>query len=471
MKLINPMRMLFALFLTCLVGACVPSAATGGPNDPSISTTTPDPTTVPTTVTSTTIPVTSTTMVPVTTTTSTTVAPTTTSTTVPVTTTTTIPTPPPINLIPNPGFQLGSGNTITSWSDGSWGTSTRTLTATTDSKSGGRAANVTVSGYVDGDAKWAFAPISVSSGGTYTYSDWYKSTTTTSLDVAFIDATGTTTYAGLGQPAATTNWTKTTAVITIPANAVKVAVYHSIFSNGSLQLDDTSLTAGVEKFNRPLVSIQFDDSYKSSLVGQQIVKSFGWNAMQNVITGEITRPIHDPDYMTAADIATWISQGGTIGCHTVSHPNLTTKDEATITAELGGCKSYLTTLTGKAPTQFVTPECASDARVVATAKTMFESLRNCASPTNFRTGFDAFNLNSINVLSTTTDDELRSILAAAKASGGWTIIVYHMVNASNADAYSVTSATLTRHMQLIKDSGIAVVDTAAALHEVQAQIG
>lgn len=436
----------------------------------------PNPGTVPddttsTTVTST-VPVTTSTAAPVTTT-STTIAPTTTTstTTVPATTTTTtIPTPPATNLIPNPGFQLGSGNLITSWSDGSWGTSTRTLTATSDARSGGRAANVTVSGYTDGDAKWAFMPISVTPGGTYTYTDWYKSTTTTSLDVAYIDATGTPTYGGLAQPAATSMWTKTTAVITIPANAVKVAIYHSIFSNGSMQLDDTSLTAGAEKFNRPLVSLQFDDSYKSAAIGQQIVKSFGWNAMQNVVTGEITRSPHDPDYMTAADITSWTSQGGTIGCHTVSHPDLTTKDVPTITSELTNCKNYLTTLTGKPVTQFVTPECASDARVVAIAKTLFESLRNCASPTNFKTGFDAFNLQSINVLSTTTDAELITILAAAKANNGWVIIVYHMVDASSSDAYSVTSATLTRHMQIIKNSGVAVVDSASALHEVQAQI-
>ncbi len=157
-----------------------------------------------------------------------------------------ISTPPPSgnNLIANPSMSVGSANTPAGWQTDNWGTNSATFSyLTTDGHTDTRSAFVQLSNYTDGDAKWYFNPVSVTPGTTYTYSDFYKASVTSNIVVRYDDGTGKYAYAAVATPAASGTWNQSSITFTTPATAKLVTVLHTLSSNGTLQIDDASLTA------------------------------------------------------------------------------------------------------------------------------------------------------------------------------------------------------------------------------------
>jgi peptidoglycan/xylan/chitin deacetylase (PgdA/CDA1 family) len=130
------------------------------------------------------------------------------------------------------------------WNTGGWGTNTRALTyPATGGRTGARFTRIVMSGYVSGDAKWWFSPVSVTPSTSYTFRNWYRSTTTT-LFVAEVRATtGATSWIWLKNLAPAAAWTQATATFTTPATAATITVYHLIQSNGTLDTDDSSFSS------------------------------------------------------------------------------------------------------------------------------------------------------------------------------------------------------------------------------------
>ncbi len=147
------------------------------------------------------------------------------------------------NLITNPSFETASGTAPASWTKGSWGTNTPTFTYEATGHTGSRSATVKLASYTSGDAKWFFAPVTVTAGTKYTFSDWYKSTVASEVDAVVTSTTGATSYYWIGTYAANSAWTQVAANFTAPANAKTLTFYHVIYANGSLTTDDYSLTA------------------------------------------------------------------------------------------------------------------------------------------------------------------------------------------------------------------------------------
>ncbi len=159
------------------------------------------------------------------------------------------PTPaPPVmtagNLVPNPGVeQAGFTPTVpNAWKSDSWGTNTPIFKYLATGHSSSHSLQIVMSGYSSGDAKWDFAPVAVTGGLLYDFSDWYKSTGTTDVVAAFTLSNGATAYADLGTPAASSTWKQFKGVFTAPVNAVAVTVMHAITANGTLTTDDYFLT-------------------------------------------------------------------------------------------------------------------------------------------------------------------------------------------------------------------------------------
>lgn len=149
------------------------------------------------------------------------------------------------NLIANPGLDTASGAVPASWTSNSWGTNTAKFTYDTTGHAG-RSGSVTVSGYSSGDAKWSFAPVTVTPNTNYTFSNWYKSSAVSGIDVAVTTTSGTTTYMWLADPAVSSTWKQQSYTFTAPANAKQVTIFQYLDKNGTLSVDDFSLatTAG-----------------------------------------------------------------------------------------------------------------------------------------------------------------------------------------------------------------------------------
>lgn len=152
--------------------------------------------------------------------------------------------PPSTNLIADPSLlDAAPGvNIPTFWYQGFWGTNTTLFGYDSAGRTDGRSISIAMNDRVDGDAKWFFEPVTVTGGAPYTYSHWYKSTIDTELVVEYTLADTTKTYVWLGVLAATDDWTQLTQSVTPPANAVKMTIHHVLKNNGTLQLDDYSLT-------------------------------------------------------------------------------------------------------------------------------------------------------------------------------------------------------------------------------------
>ncbi|MBO0881026.1 MAG: polysaccharide deacetylase family protein [Mycobacterium sp.] len=149
------------------------------------------------------------------------------------------------NLIRNPSAETLNAGQPANWTADSWGTSSTTMQPTSDAHTGSVALNVTTTTRTSGDAKWVPDSVDVTGGQEYTYSDYYKATVGTELDVAYTDASGTVTYAYLGAVNPASGWQLATSTFTVPASATKAAVLHILATAGSLTIDDASLASTV----------------------------------------------------------------------------------------------------------------------------------------------------------------------------------------------------------------------------------
>ncbi|HSX04947.1 MAG TPA: polysaccharide deacetylase family protein [Candidatus Saccharimonadales bacterium] len=147
------------------------------------------------------------------------------------------------NLIANPSIETLSGGQPTGWMPDSWGTGSTTLSVVGDAHSGSDALNINTTARTDGDAKWMPNPAAVTSGQTYTYSDYSKASAATQLIAVYTNASGTVSYYYLATVQPSTAWQANTVSLTVPANEVKLAVWHILQTAGSLTTDDFSLTS------------------------------------------------------------------------------------------------------------------------------------------------------------------------------------------------------------------------------------
>lgn len=159
------------------------------------------------------------------------------------------------NLIQNHSFETVSQNDLGSpelWYQDSFGKNNPTFIYTVTGHNGGTAAKVDMAARVRGDAKWFFEPVSVTSGAQYNFSDYYMSTVQTKVTVQYTMSDGSFKYQDIGFAAPSPgDWRQFTRSFTVPENAVKVSVFHRILKNGSLTVDDYSLTSGDQSSTPP----------------------------------------------------------------------------------------------------------------------------------------------------------------------------------------------------------------------------
>ncbi|MET0929661.1 MAG: polysaccharide deacetylase family protein [Aeromicrobium sp.] len=157
---------------------------------------------------------------------------------------------PGVNGIVNPGLEtLDADGTPSCWMTGGYGTNTAAVSVTSPGRTGARAGRVTVSGYVDGDAKWlprfdsgGCSP-TVAPGRTYSLRSWYTSTTVTQFAVYLRDTQGAWHY-WTSSPwfAATSTWTQAMwTTPAIPSGMTGISFGLSLFGNGTLRTDDVAI--------------------------------------------------------------------------------------------------------------------------------------------------------------------------------------------------------------------------------------
>jgi hypothetical protein len=186
-----------------------------------------------------------------------------------------------------------NGTMPTSWQHNSWGSNTPTFAyIKTDGHTGTHSVKVTVSKYVSGDAKWYFTPTTnVSGGKEYAFSMWYKTNTQPRAVVMYTDASGTSQYMTIPHPLpaanSSTTWMNFNTTFYLPQGATSATVFMLISSNDWLQVDDYSMVEHTPiGFNRPIVSLTFDDGLASTYSnGLPLLKQYGFVSTQFIVSG------------------------------------------------------------------------------------------------------------------------------------------------------------------------------------------
>jgi peptidoglycan/xylan/chitin deacetylase (PgdA/CDA1 family) len=172
------------------------------------------------------------------------------------------------NVIPNGELETPqSGNTAIpdGWIKGRWGTNTAVFTYPVTSDDGSKAARVQLTAWTSGDAKWAFTPVAITAGKTYTYADSYTGNIQSIITLEYTNADGSLSYQDLGTLAASGTWKTAQFSFTPPANARKVTVFHLINKVGTLTIDHANLS--------------LPDAPPSNLVPNPSLESTGGNGL------------------------------------------------------------------------------------------------------------------------------------------------------------------------------------------------
>ena len=359
------------------------------------------------------------------------------------------------NRIQNPSFATaGTGGNPQSWTRGRWGTNTATFSYPVSGRTDSAAAQVQMSSRSSGDAKWAHAPVSVSPGEVYTFSNFSKSTVPTFITVEYRHSNGSRSYEDLGSIGPTSTWAEFEQSFTVPPDVVSLVVYHVINRNGTLTVDDYSLVevaVDPTKFDQGYVSLTFDDGYRTTYHNAiPILDAAGFKSDQFIVTGRMGEDF--PGYVSADEILDMASRGHEIGAHTRTHADLTQLSSTERQSEIGGSKADLAAIGINANT-FAYPFGAYNSTVQqAVQNAGFIAGRSSDGGYNEKTT-NPLALRRVSVNGNTTLAEIDEHVDTAMMTQTWVIFLFHDVSESGAP-FAISPAGLQNIVDYLQDRSI-----------------
>lgn len=149
------------------------------------------------------------------------------------------------NPIANPGLETADPNDASfpaQWKQGFWGANNAVFTYPVSGANGTKAAQVEITAYESGDAKWFFTDVPAIPGERFIFSGQYLANVPADVVVRYTLQDGNYRYAYLGTSVVSMEWTGyETLAFTVPANTVSLTVFHLIHETGSLAIDNVSL--------------------------------------------------------------------------------------------------------------------------------------------------------------------------------------------------------------------------------------
>lgn len=383
---------------------------------------------------------------------------------------------PLANPIANPSAETAASNgTPTDWISSYWGANDAAFSYANDGHTDSHSLKTQITSYTDGDAKWYFTPLrTLTPGGQYSFSAWYKTNTQPHVVVDYTDAANADYYFNLTNPLpsadSATTWQQYNGTFDVPTNATSVTVFFLISSAGWLQTDDFQIAPYTPVgFSEPIISLTFDDGWLSIYTnGLQLLQQYNLVSTQYIISGLL----NTSQYMTTAMVQAFQSAGSEIASHTVTHPDLTQLNSTQLATELGSSQTTLRQLFGSnVAADFATPYGTYNGTVLTATKQYYQSHRSTDAGFNSKDNFDPYNIRVQNVETDTTPAEVAAWVAKAKADKAWLVLVFHQVSDSaNPDDYAVSPANLNTELANIKASGVQVETISQALAEINNQL-
>lgn len=372
--------------------------------------------------------------------------------------------PPSSNLISNPSVETASSDPSMplNWFKGGWGNNTRVFTYPVAGNEGLRGAKVEITSYNNGDAKWYFQEVPVTSGQTYHFSDWYVSNIPNYVAIQYRMTNGTFTYATIAQEAASpSSWQDVDTTFVVPANVTSLTVFHLIKQVGYLITDNYSLTVinDPSNFDTGKISLTFDDNLGSIYTnGIPILDAAGFKSTQYTVSGLLDTPTR----MTTANVLAMQANGHDIGGHTITHPNLINLSPTQLQTEIGGGRRDLALLGATPLDNFAYPEGGyNDAIKNVVRSSGFSGARTVDLGFNTK-NTDRYALKVQQVNAVTTFDQVKTAIDSAIADKTWLILLFHAIDHSGA-TYGTTPEILQQIVDYLQQVGAPVITVSQGL--------
>lgn len=385
--------------------------------------------------------------------------------------------PKVVNGIVNGDFEVScnGGFSAAAWHTAVYGVVDAQFTYDVDEYDGSRNVSVTIGGgSPDGEAGWYTAPFGIAGGSRMQLEFWHVSSTYVYAYVEFMMSDGTYAYAPLTSvPASGEVWSQYQDIFLVPQGAVTAAVHIATSAPGEVRIDDVSLGAlpayANNRFNRPLVSINFDDGWSGTYTqGLEVMDQFGFKGTFFVNAASLDTT----SFMTSAQVISLVNAGHEIGSHSYYHDNMVELNPEDLWYEIVQNKLELEQLTGKDITNFATPYSSFNSNVLDAIMDVHASHRDTSGALNHKYNFNYRQIHAKVITEHTTVAEIINLLTQAKNENAWLILAFHDVgnSAEGGEGFSVTKEMLRQYLQAVQNSGIAVVTNQAALNEIAPQL-
>jgi peptidoglycan/xylan/chitin deacetylase (PgdA/CDA1 family) len=382
--------------------------------------------------------------------------------------------PPTKNLVPNNALSASGLNMPDDWISYQAGDNTAAFSYLNDNK--GAYLKTSVKDFRTGEAKWQYATQPVTPFNRYKFRVNYQSDSPVNIIAEYVLKDGGHYFETVGILSPAGQWTVSEQFLEAPAGATTLNISLVLNSNGSLLSREHSLEnitkPGIAKWSRPLVSITFDDGWRSAYTQAiPVLNSYGYKGTF-YITPSI---IETPHFMSAANLTTLSKSGHEIAAHGYSHTDMTMMSQNALNNQLSQGKTYLTDV-GFSANNLAAPYGKSDAEVEWFAKKYFTTIRGADTGTNTKQNINPHNLKAFVIHKDTSQDALKELLEQTKKTNGWLILVYHNVNSggneissTKADNSTITTKTFTDQIAELRKSNITVLPVETAFKEVSGQ--
>ncbi len=292
----------------------------------------------------------------------------------------------------------------------------------------------------------------------------YSSDTIVQLGLDYELSSSKSKYVPLREFSPNSETTEVTIDFTINLKAINVKPSLQLSNVGKMTNSDIEMykLAEAKSFNKPRVSITFDDGWLSSYQnGARIADAFNFETTFYINPGTI----NNPGFVSDEHVAELLLSNHQVASHGQNHIDLTLESRNVVNSELVDAHSDLSTLKPNTSFDFASAFGKIDYLSMETIRSTYRSHRGTERGINTAQNFDVYNLKVLFIDKETSAKDIQFALNKAHSQNGWLILVYHGIEPSD-DFFTINKEIYTKHLELIKKSKIQVQTVDSVLREL-----
>jgi len=232
------------------------------------------------------------------------------------------------------------------------------------------------------------------------------------------------------------------------------------------EISDTSNLQELNCFERPLVSVTFDDGLESQFKDAiPVLDKYGIKATFFLASGLLD----SQDHLTPSQVVKIVKDGHSLGSHGVNHIYLNNLSNEKLNYELKNSQELLSSKFNYPVIDFALPYGAYDEITLSGIEKYYRSNRTVEPGLNSIVDFNIYKIKSKVMELSEPVSDITDLVNQAKQSCAWLVLVYHDID-NNGDFFSVTPENFNLQMLELKKSGIEIVTYSRALDEISSQI-